>query len=230
MVVARAAEDLTPLGAERAGNEAGTIPQWTGGITVPPANYDPTRHDIDPYPDDPILYTIDAANAQQYANVLSEGQPASLRAFPDSWRMNVYQTRRSAAYPDFVYAAVTENAETAQVAEGDGGVRNSHVSSPFPQPKNGLEQGESRNHILRWRGQRIQRAEGSAAVTATRSLSGGVDVAGPGFRVRVAAGLAEPGSFANVLFGIKARVGLPAQLTGQGHAGARNDRSDERSA
>ncbi len=65
---------MTPLGAERAGNEAGTIPQWTGGITVPPANYDPTRHDVDPYPDDPILYTIDAGNAQQYANVLSEGQ------------------------------------------------------------------------------------------------------------------------------------------------------------
>ncbi len=30
---ARLGQDLTPLGAERAGNIAGTIPEWTGGIT-----------------------------------------------------------------------------------------------------------------------------------------------------------------------------------------------------
>ena len=29
--------ELTPLGAIRAGNEDGTIPAWTGGITTPPA-------------------------------------------------------------------------------------------------------------------------------------------------------------------------------------------------
>ena len=209
-----AAEDLTPLGAERAGNEAGTIPQWTGGITVPPANYDPTRHDVDPYPDDPILYAIDSGNAQQYANVLSEGQLALLRAFPDSWRMNVYPTRRSAAYPDFVYAAVSENAETAQVAEGDGGVRNSHVSSPFPQPKNGLE--AIWNHILRWRGQRIERAEGSAAVTARGRYQVVLTLQDLAFAYGWPPESRRPGSFANVLFGIKARVVLPAQLTGQG--------------
>ena len=33
---ALAAEDLTPVGAERAGNAAGTIPPWTGGITGVP--------------------------------------------------------------------------------------------------------------------------------------------------------------------------------------------------
>ena len=27
---------LTPLGAERTGNAAGTIPPWTGGMTDPP--------------------------------------------------------------------------------------------------------------------------------------------------------------------------------------------------
>ena len=29
----------TPLGAEKAGNAAGTIPAWEGGITQPPADY-----------------------------------------------------------------------------------------------------------------------------------------------------------------------------------------------
>ena len=30
---ARLDKDLTPVGAERAGNAAGTIPAWTGGVT-----------------------------------------------------------------------------------------------------------------------------------------------------------------------------------------------------
>ena len=34
--IARLSRDLTPLGAERAGNAEGTIPEWTGGITEPP--------------------------------------------------------------------------------------------------------------------------------------------------------------------------------------------------
>lgn len=29
----RLGKDLTPLGGEKAGNEDGTIPEWTGGIT-----------------------------------------------------------------------------------------------------------------------------------------------------------------------------------------------------
>ena len=33
----RLSDDLTPMGSERAGNAAGTIPAWTGGITTPPA-------------------------------------------------------------------------------------------------------------------------------------------------------------------------------------------------
>jgi cell division septation protein DedD len=33
--------NLTPLGAERAGNAAGTIPAWDGGLTKPPAGYVP---------------------------------------------------------------------------------------------------------------------------------------------------------------------------------------------
>jgi len=32
---ARLGQDLTPIGAEKAGNADGTIPAWTGGITEP---------------------------------------------------------------------------------------------------------------------------------------------------------------------------------------------------
>ena len=42
--IGRLSADLTPMGSERAGNGAGTIPEWTGGITAPPAGYSPGDH------------------------------------------------------------------------------------------------------------------------------------------------------------------------------------------
>ena len=44
--------ELTPIGAIRAGNAEGTIPEWTGGITTPPAGYTPGEPWVDPYADD----------------------------------------------------------------------------------------------------------------------------------------------------------------------------------
>ena len=46
----RLSEDLTPMGSERAGNAEGTIPEWTGGITTPPAGYSPGDHHPTPVP------------------------------------------------------------------------------------------------------------------------------------------------------------------------------------
>ena len=36
---AKLGKSLTPFGAEKAANAAGTIPEWTGGITKAPAGY-----------------------------------------------------------------------------------------------------------------------------------------------------------------------------------------------
>ncbi len=66
--IARLGADLTPLGAEQAGNQAGTIPAWAGGITSPPAGYRPGDHHPDPYADDQVLFTITADNLNQYAS------------------------------------------------------------------------------------------------------------------------------------------------------------------
>ena len=142
--------ELTPLGAERPGNADGSIPAWTGGITEPPAGYDPDRQHIDPFADDPVLFRISAANAGQFADRLSEGQKSLLKNHPDSWHLNIYRTHRSASYPDWVYAAVKANALTARVVrEGKGGVLGANVSSPFPLPDSGVE--AIWNHNLRWR-------------------------------------------------------------------------------
>lgn len=62
---AKLQSSLTPLGAEKAGNAAGTIPAWTGGITQAPAGYKPGQHHIDPFAADKPLYTITKANLDQ---------------------------------------------------------------------------------------------------------------------------------------------------------------------
>src|SRR6478735_8588291 len=67
---------LTPMGSEKAGNAAGTIPAWDGGITRAPAGYKAGRDHVDPYSGDKPLFTITAANMGQYAGSLGAGQKA----------------------------------------------------------------------------------------------------------------------------------------------------------
>lgn len=204
---------LTPIGAERAGNADGSIPRWDGGITHPPLDYDPLQHCVDPYPDDPALFTIDAHNAEAYADKLSDGQRALLAAYPDTWRMRVYPTRRSASYPDFVYEAVLRNQQTAVVVPGKGGVSGARVSSPFREPKNGLE--AIWNHNLRWRGLRVERSEGSAAVTVNGRYSLVLSIQQLAFPYDVP-GDRSDWKFSNVLFAAKTKTLAPASLTGRG--------------
>jgi hypothetical protein len=159
--------ELTPIGAQRAGNEAGTIPAWTGGIDIVGADTAGTQH-APPHADDAPLFTISADNVDEYSEHLSEGQQALLRLYPKSWYLKVYQTRRSASYPKYVYKAIKSNATRAElVVEGLGGVRNADITSPFPIPQQGVE--VLWNHILRWRGVHSDRINGQAAVTRGRA-------------------------------------------------------------
>ena len=73
---ARLGTSLTPFGAEKAGNAAGTIPAWTGGITQVPAGYKSGQHHPDPFPEDKPLFTITKANLDQYKANLTPGQIA----------------------------------------------------------------------------------------------------------------------------------------------------------
>ena len=62
---------LIPMGGLRAGNEAGTIPPWTGGIKEPPPNFVTGGTWVDPFPDDERLFTITAENYRQYEDHLT---------------------------------------------------------------------------------------------------------------------------------------------------------------
>ena len=162
-------QELTPLGAVRAGNESGTIPAWQGGLTDPPAGYTPGMHHPDPFPEDAPLFAITAQTVEQYGNNLSPGQIAMLTRYPDTFRMPVYQTRRSASLPPEVYEKTIANASIAALTEDGNGVRNVTAGIPFPIPENGLQ--VIWNHLLRYRGQSVLRQIGQATPTAGGSYT-----------------------------------------------------------
>ena len=165
-----------------------------------------------------MLFTIDASNWEQHAAQLTEGQKALLHAHPETWRMPVYRTRRSASYPTWVYAAIATNATRARVMmEGMGGVENATVSSPFPIPNSGVE--VIWNHNLRWRGVYVQRSNGLAAVTRR----GNYQIVLSAQEIGIPYGSQHDSPFKqkhpNVMFAVKSKIIAPALLAGNGTLG-----------
>lgn len=156
----RLGKDLTPVGAERAGNAAGTIPEWTGGLSTPPADWRPGQVETDPFPEDEALFVITADNMALYRDKLTDGHIAMLEKYGPDYFLPVYQTRRTAAFPEHVYGKFRENALNAELLDNGNGVRNTIMTSPFPIPGNGLE--AIWNHILRYRGEQIALRNASA--------------------------------------------------------------------
>lgn len=142
-------EELTPMGAERAANADGSIPAWTGGIKELPAGYKTGDRLVDPFANDKVQYSITAANYEQYAEFLSPGQIALLKRYPDTFRMDVYPTRRSASYPEEEYARVKEGAVNGEMVPGGNGLVNFNGNILFPIPSQGLH--VIWNHITRYR-------------------------------------------------------------------------------
>ncbi len=134
----RLGKDLTPVGAERAGNAAGTIPEWTGGLTGPPPGWKPTDPRVDPFVNDARLFSIDRSNVAQYKDKLSPGQVALIEQL-DDYRMDVYPTRRSCGYPDWVYEATRTNATTAELDADQIFLAKGWHPVLFPIPQSGAE-------------------------------------------------------------------------------------------
>jgi hypothetical protein len=170
---ARLGADLTPLGGEKAGNAAGTIPAWDGGLSSPQKagfpNFKSPGRVPNPFPNDKPLLKITAANANQYAANLTEGHKALLRQYKDTYFMNVYQTRRTAASPQRIYDATKRIATTANLAPGGNGVTGAAEGIPFPIPKQGVE--VFWNHVLRYRADTASRQIGQAAVLPNGSYN-----------------------------------------------------------
>ncbi|HEY9545027.1 MAG TPA: DUF1329 domain-containing protein [Solimonas sp.] len=153
--------NLTPFGAEVAGNDSGTIPAWNGGISSPPPCFVAAHgRYCDPFAGDQSLYTVTADNVAQYAKWLSPGQLALFEKFPDSYRMRVFATRRSFSNPPAIYVATQANMMRALLA--DGVLKKAATGLPFPVPANGAE--AMWNHRLRWRPLVTERVSAQFAV------------------------------------------------------------------
>ena len=135
--------ELTPMGSERAGNKEGTIPAWTGGISKIPEGIDYEAKSglphPDPFADDKILFTITAQNVDQYKDKLSAGIFKMFKQYPETFKIHVYPTRRSAAFGEDYYEGMYKNAVTAECIDDYGSVTNFVKGFPFPIPKKGIE-------------------------------------------------------------------------------------------
>jgi hypothetical protein len=164
---ARLGGELTPMGAEKAGNSAGTIPAWNGGLTsaaqAGAPGFKSGGHHPDPFAGDKLLYKIDATNMSRYAANLTAGHKALLNAYKSSYFINVYPSHRSAAFPQRIYDATKANATTAKLTGAGNGVTGAIIGVPFPIPSSGLE--VIWNHILRFRVEIAERTIGQAAVS-----------------------------------------------------------------
>jgi hypothetical protein len=65
---------LTPVGAEKAGNKDGTIPEWTGGLTTIPAGYKKGSNlRVDPFANEKPRLVITGKDMAAHADKLTEG-------------------------------------------------------------------------------------------------------------------------------------------------------------
>jgi len=202
---------LTPMGAEKAGNAAGTIPEYTGGLHSKNTkkSKDTGRPD-NQFPDDKPLFVITSANLDQYKDNLSAGQIAMFNKYAD-YKMPVYQTRRTAAYSDDMYGIVKKNATTAELTQGGNGLANFDTTIPFPVPQSAVE--VVWNHLTRYRG-----GTGERFITAMPVQANGTFVpVKMNDRLAWPEGLVsgrDPVKDDNVLFYYLQIITAPARLTG----------------
>lgn len=144
--------NLTLIGAEKAGNKDGSIPEYTGGLpntTNPPGFVKDSGKWPSPFRDEKPLFSITGQNAAKYADKLSEVTKELLKRYP-SFRLDVYPTHRTASFPKWYLDATLRNATEVKTASDGLVIENMAAGLPFPIPKTGRE--AVWNHEMRWQG------------------------------------------------------------------------------
>jgi len=147
---------LTPLGGEKAGNKDGSIPAWTGAAI---------KSGKDLFAGEKPLYSVNSTNMGSYADKLSDGVKALLNKYPNSFRLDVYPTHRTAAAPQWVYENTAKNAVSAKIGNDGLTLEGAYGGVPFPIPKSGQE--VHWNHLLQWRGESVEYRMKVWAITAS---------------------------------------------------------------
>jgi hypothetical protein len=140
---------LTAVGAEKAANKDGTIPEYTGGIK-PPADFKAgSGFRTDPYASEKPRLVITGKDMAAQADKLTEGTKELLKRYP-TMRVDVYPTHRTVALPQRVLDNALKNATGAKSIDGGLATENVLAGVPFPIPKTGTE--AMWNHLLRYNG------------------------------------------------------------------------------
>ena len=204
---AKLGNELTPIGAKKAGN-GDEIPAWDGGLTEAPDNFD-GEHYLNPFPEDEPLFVIDQSNVDEYADRLTPGQEKMIREY-DDYKMPVYKTRRTGALPEEIYEKAKKNATNTTLVEGGNGLENFDTAVPFPIPENGLQ--VIWNHITRYRGGAVNR--NIHQVTPQENGDYTPVHFDEELTWRTALQDYEPGEDSNVLFYFKQQIKSPSRLAG----------------
>lgn len=148
---AKLGTELTPAGAEKSSNKDGSIPAWSGNETQQSGwSFGKLRGEHFKYRADKPVVTIDASNADKYADKLSPGQLAMLKQVK-GYRMDVYPSRRTCGIPDFVAENTKKNVGTAKIGADGWSLKEAVVPGiPFPMPADGTE--AMWNAKMRYRG------------------------------------------------------------------------------
>src|SRR5207245_7644786 len=127
----------------------------------------------DPFASEKPLFSIDAKNMDQHASNLTEGVKALMKRYP-SYRMDVYQSHRTAAFPKYVTDNTAKCAVTAKSSNAGRSMDGCQAGFPFPIPKDGNE--AMWNHLVRFNGQaytfKYQAYNVDASGGATMSTAG----------------------------------------------------------
>ena len=207
---AKLGTSLTPIGAEKAGNADGSIPEWTGGLPKDAGQVDGKGFLSNPYANEKPLFTITAQNVDQYKDKLTPGQLAMFKRYPDTYKMPVYTTHRSATLPQNVLEDTKHNAANTKLVEGGNGLENFKTANPFPIPQNGLE--AVWNQITRYRGCSVSRLVTQATPQANGSYS--LVYFQDEFVFPTSMTDYDPNKGSNILFYFKQRVTAPSRLAG----------------
>lgn len=130
---------LMPLGGEKAGNKDGSIPAWDGGQTKAVAGHKMGDVPLELFANEKPVAQISAKNMGQHADKLSDGIQAMMKKYPESFRIDVYPTHRTAAAPAWIYDNTLKNATNCKLKDGGLTIEGCYGGIPFPVPKEGIE-------------------------------------------------------------------------------------------
>lgn len=159
-------ETLSPIGSEKAGNAAGTIPAYSGKAPNAPEGHEVGSQERRPSPyNDAPLFSITAENADQYAEQL-DGMIEVFKKYPN-YRMDIYPSHRDVEYPQYVLDNTQKNLTACKETAAGATLEGCYAGIPFPVPTTGTQ--VMWNHLLQFSGYEYASPGGTSGWIVTPS-------------------------------------------------------------